>query len=61
MAMSSKEKYTRLAHAGPGTDAGEVLRRYWQPVALTEELDGPRPVKAVQLMGEHLVLFRCSD
>ena len=59
--MSSKEKYTRLAHAGPGTDAGEVLRRYWQPVALTEELDGPRPVKAVQLMGEHLVLFRCSD
>lgn len=56
--MPSKEENIRLTHIGPGTEAGAVLRRYWQPVALTEELDGPRPVKAVQLLGEHLVLFR---
>jgi phenylpropionate dioxygenase-like ring-hydroxylating dioxygenase large terminal subunit len=35
-----------------------MLRRYWQPVALSDELTGPRPVKAVQLMGQHFVLFR---
>ena len=34
------------------------MRRYWQPVALSEELDGPRPVKAVRLLGQDLVLFR---
>ena len=35
-----------------------MLRRYWQPAALTEELAGERPVKAVRLLGEHLVVFR---
>jgi len=31
---------------------------YWQPAALIDELQGPRPVKAVRLLGEDLVLFR---
>jgi len=31
---------------------------YWQPAALADELEGPRPVKAVRLLGEDLVLFR---
>lgn len=47
-----------ITHVGPGTPAGELLRRYWQPAALTEELDGPRPLKPVTLLGEELVLFR---
>ena len=34
------------------------MRRYWQPAALVEELEGPRPVKPVRLLGENLVLFR---
>jgi hypothetical protein len=34
------------------------MRRYWQPVALVDELKGNRPVKPVKLMGESLVLFR---
>ena len=46
----------RLTHVGPGTPAGELLRRYWQPVALsTEVTDLPRRVR---LLGEDLVLFR---
>src|SRR5439155_1053630 len=44
-----------------GTPAGKLLRNYWQPVALTEELKGPRPVKAVRLLGEDLVLFKEKD
>ena len=58
--MPSKADNTRLTHTGPKTDAGAVLRRYWQPIALSEELIGPRPVKAVKLMGEDLVLFRSA-
>lgn len=55
----------RLTRIGPGTAAGALLRRYWQPVALVEEFDpsvdarmAVRPVKAVRLLGQDLVLFR---
>ena len=34
------------------------MRRYWQPAALVDELQGRRPVKPVRLLGENLVLFR---
>ena len=45
-----------LTHVGPGTPCGEYLRRYWQPVAMSEELgDLPR---VVRILGEDLVLFR---
>ena len=35
-----------------------MLRRYWQPAALSEELMSARPVVPVTLLGEKLVLFR---
>jgi hypothetical protein len=45
-----------LTEVGPGTPAGELLRRYWQPVRLSSELgDLPTPVR---VLGEDLVLFR---
>ena len=45
-----------LTDVGPGTPAGELLRRYWQPVGLSSELgDLPTPVR---VLGEDLVLFR---
>jgi phenylpropionate dioxygenase-like ring-hydroxylating dioxygenase large terminal subunit len=45
-----------LTLVGPRTPAGELLRRYWQPVGLTSEVsDLP---KAVRILGEDLVLFR---
>ena len=56
--MISAEQNDFITRVGRGTPAGTLLRRYWQPVALTDELAGPRPVKAVQLMGQHFVLFR---
>jgi phenylpropionate dioxygenase-like ring-hydroxylating dioxygenase large terminal subunit len=55
----------RLTRIGPGTPCGELLRRYWQPVALLDEFDprldprmAQRPLKAVRLLGQDLVLFR---
>jgi phenylpropionate dioxygenase-like ring-hydroxylating dioxygenase large terminal subunit len=54
----SPEQNELITRVGPGRPAGALLRRYWQPAALAEELDGPRPVKAVRLLGQDFVLFR---
>ena len=56
--MLSAELNKQLTETGPGTPCGDLLRHYWQPAALSEELDGPRPAVAVRLMGEDLVLFK---
>lgn len=45
-----------LTHVGPGTPGGEYLRRYWQPIAISSEIE-KRPV-ALKIMGEDLVAFR---
>ncbi len=47
-----------LTRVGPGQPAGELLRRYWHPIATHEELSAERPTKFVRLLGEDLVLFR---
>lgn len=56
--MISADQNDFMTLVGAGTPAGTLLRRYWQPVALSEELKGPRPLKPLQLMGQHYVLFR---
>jgi phthalate 4,5-dioxygenase oxygenase subunit len=56
--MMSHELNERLTRTGHGTAAGTLMRLYWQPAALAEELAGERPVKAVRLLGQDLVLFR---
>ncbi len=59
--MLSKALNEMITRTGPGTDAGAVMRRYWQPAALCDELAGNRPVVPVKLLGEDLVLFRDSE
>ena len=45
-----------LTRVGPGAPCGEYLRRFWQPVVLSEELrDLPRRLR---IMSEDLVAFR---
>ncbi len=56
--MMSAQENELITRIGPGSPCGALMRRYWQPAALVEELAGPRPVKAVRLLGEDLVLFR---
>ena len=38
--MLSAELNKELTETGPGTPCGDLLRHYWQPAALSEELDG---------------------
>jgi nitrite reductase/ring-hydroxylating ferredoxin subunit len=56
--MLTKEENDLLTQTGRGTPCGDFMRRYWQPVLLSEELPpGGRPVPA-RLLGEDLVVFR---
>jgi len=47
-----------LTRVGPGTPAGELLRRYWHVAGAAVELSDEEPVKPVRMLGENLVLFR---
>ena len=56
--MITAEENKLLTQTDPQTPCGELLRRYWQPVALGDELPkGGAPLK-VRILGEDLVLFR---
>jgi 5,5'-dehydrodivanillate O-demethylase oxygenase subunit len=55
--MLSAEDNDRLTRVDRGTPMGELMRRYWQPIAAVAELDD-HPTKAIRLMGEDLVLYR---
>ena len=54
---TTKEQNERLTRVGPGTPMGNLLRRYWQPVAVAVELD-QEPVRRVRFLGEDLTLYR---
>ena len=45
-----------LVEVGPDTPGGEMLRRYWHPIAVAADV-GSRP-QNVRVLGEDLVLFR---
>lgn len=47
-----------LTHVERGSPGGELLRRYWQPIALTSEL-GEVPL-GFRMFGEDLVVFRTT-
>lgn len=55
--MLTAEENELLTRVGPGTPMGELLRRYWHPVAMSEQMEG-RWTKRVRILGEDLVLFR---
>ena len=39
----TREQNERLTHVGPGTPMGELMRRYWHPVAVAKELSRSSP------------------
>ncbi|MEA2641836.1 MAG: phthalate 4,5-dioxygenase [Chloroflexota bacterium] len=55
--MLTKEQNELVTRIGPGTPGGDLLRCFWQPVALVEELASGAPIP-LTIMGEELVLFR---
>ncbi len=56
--MLSAEQNDLITRTGPGTPAGRLMRQYWQPAVLVDELKGNRPIKPVRLFGEDLVIFK---
>ena len=54
--MLTKEENEFFTRVGPGTPAGEMLRRYWHPIAFEKEVKR-RPIRR-RILGEDLVLFR---
>lgn len=60
--MLTAEENDILTQTNAGKPMGQYFRRFWQPVALSEELvepDGP-PVR-VNVLGEELVAFRDTE
>ena len=47
----------RLTQVGPGTPCGELMRRYWIPIAPYAQLL-ENPVRKVRILGEDLTLYR---
>ncbi|MBX3499478.1 MAG: aromatic ring-hydroxylating dioxygenase subunit alpha [Alphaproteobacteria bacterium] len=56
--MISREQNDLITRTGPAAPCGTLMRQYWQPIALAVELQGPRPLRSVRLMGQDLVVFR---
>jgi phthalate 4,5-dioxygenase len=57
--MLTREQNERLVRTNKGTEMGTLLRRYWIPALLAEEIPGPDcPPVRVQLLGERLIAFR---
>lgn len=60
--MLSREENELLARVGPEAPMGAMLRRYWIPACLSEEISEPDdPPVRVRLLGEDLVAFRDTD
>jgi len=60
--MLSKEDNELLTRTNPGTPMGDLIRRYWIPALLSEEIPAPDcPPVRVKLLGEDLVAFRDSQ
>ena len=57
--MLSSQENELLTRVGRGTPMGELMRRYWIPALLAEEIPAPDcPPVRVRLLGEDLVAFR---
>ena len=59
--MLSPEDNELLTRVGPGTEMGKLLRCYWIPILLSDELEADGQPVRVRLFGEELVAFRITD
>src|SRR5947207_5772826 len=61
LAMLRAEDNRFLTESGAGTGMGELLRRFWIPVLLSEELpEADGTPKKIVVLGEQLLAFRDS-
>jgi len=55
--MLTAEQNDRLARVGPGTPGGELMRRYWHPIAAVPQMKD-RGTKPITILGEEMVLYK---
>ena len=55
--MLTKEQNERFTQVGPGTACGDLMRRYWHPIAAVAQM-ADRCTKPIRLLGEDLVLYK---
>ncbi|MGH9689463.1 MAG: Rieske 2Fe-2S domain-containing protein, partial [Candidatus Acidiferrales bacterium] len=55
--MLDAAKNRLLTEVGPGTPMGDLLRRYWMPIAGASEFEN-ESIKPIRLMGEDLTLYK---
>ncbi|MBM7516890.1 Rieske 2Fe-2S domain-containing protein [Nocardioides nitrophenolicus] len=58
--MFAQDVMDQLIRTGPQDPCGRLMRRYWQPVALSEEVDNQAPLP-LTILGEDYVAFRNAD
>jgi phenylpropionate dioxygenase-like ring-hydroxylating dioxygenase large terminal subunit len=58
--MASNKDRDLLAHVGPGTPMGGMLRQYWMPAAKSAEFKADGDPVRLKLLGEELIGFRDS-
>src|SRR5918997_2655072 len=60
--MLTREQNELVTRTNAGTPMGELMRRYWVPALLSEEIPAPdSPPVQVRILGEELVAFRDSQ
>jgi phthalate 4,5-dioxygenase len=60
--MLTPQENERLTRVGPGTPMGNVFRRYWLPIALSEDLpEADGAPQRVRILGEDLIAFRMTS
>jgi phenylpropionate dioxygenase-like ring-hydroxylating dioxygenase large terminal subunit len=60
--MLSQADNELITHVGPGTPMGNLMRQYWLPAMLADELPAPDcPPVRIRLLGENLIAFRTTS
>ena len=54
LTQEANDRYTRV---GLGTPMGELMRRYWHPIAAVSQMND-KATKKIRLLGEDLILYK---
>jgi 5,5'-dehydrodivanillate O-demethylase oxygenase subunit len=55
--MLTQEVNDRYTRVGAGTPTGELMRRYWHPIAVVSQMND-KWTKKIRLLGEDLILYK---
>ena len=55
--MLTIEQNDRITRVGPSTPMGELMRRYWHPIAAVSQMND-KATKKIRLLGEDLILYK---